>query len=244
MAKTKISELSDSSTLDGTELIPVVQSGSTVKTTTQAIADLASGLLPDVFMSVDVAQTTDPNDYEEGQTFRLWFDSITPPSGIELVRVHVVKEGSGKQWSRNAECFVVPLADWYPCWYDVITNKIIVEFEAKFLVNQSGTSAPVLTEIKNDFATIATFSTFYKGVGDYEVLFSSSIVSSFTYLKAKLEGGLALINTAIAPPFGIGVAFYDPSADKVRIGCALSDGTDLDYALIDTELIINAYIKN
>ncbi len=244
MADKKISQLTEASTLDGTELIPVVQSGSTVKTTTQAIADLASGLLPDVFMSVDVAQTTDPNDYEEGQTFRLWFDSITPPSGIELVRVHVVKEGSSKQWSRNAECFVVPLADWYPCWYDVITNKIIIEFEAKFLVNQSGAIDPVLTVIKNDFSALTSFNTKYNNVGDYEVNFSSSIVSSFTYLKAKLEGGLPLNIYGISPPFGIGVAFYDSGSDKVRIGCALGDGTKIDDALIDTELIINAYIKN
>jgi hypothetical protein len=43
MANVKISELSSASSLTGTEIIPLVQSGSTVKTTAQDIADLAGG---------------------------------------------------------------------------------------------------------------------------------------------------------------------------------------------------------
>lgn len=43
MADVKISELPNGSTLTGTEEVPVVQSGVTVQTTTQDIANLASG---------------------------------------------------------------------------------------------------------------------------------------------------------------------------------------------------------
>jgi hypothetical protein len=43
MADKKISALTAAGTLDGTELVPVVQSGSTVKTTTAAIAALGGG---------------------------------------------------------------------------------------------------------------------------------------------------------------------------------------------------------
>lgn len=43
MAKEKISELPAAGTLDGTEEIPGVQGGDTVKMTTQAIADLGGG---------------------------------------------------------------------------------------------------------------------------------------------------------------------------------------------------------
>lgn len=43
MAKEKISELEAAAALDGTELVPVVQGGETVKTTTQDIADLGGG---------------------------------------------------------------------------------------------------------------------------------------------------------------------------------------------------------
>jgi hypothetical protein len=43
MAEIKISELTSGSTLDGTEVVPIVQSGATVKVTTQDIADLGGG---------------------------------------------------------------------------------------------------------------------------------------------------------------------------------------------------------
>ncbi len=43
MAKEKISELTAAATLDGTELVPVVQDGETVRTTAQDIADLGGG---------------------------------------------------------------------------------------------------------------------------------------------------------------------------------------------------------
>jgi len=43
MANTKISNLTVGGSLTGTELVPIVQSGSTVRTTTQAIANLAGG---------------------------------------------------------------------------------------------------------------------------------------------------------------------------------------------------------
>lgn len=43
MANIKISELTNGSTLDGSEYIPIVQNGATVKTTAQAIANLGGG---------------------------------------------------------------------------------------------------------------------------------------------------------------------------------------------------------
>jgi hypothetical protein len=43
MANVKISELGSAATLTGTEALPIVQSGSTLQTTVQDIADLAGG---------------------------------------------------------------------------------------------------------------------------------------------------------------------------------------------------------
>ena len=43
MANEKISGMSAAATLTGSELVEVVQSGDNVRTTTQAIADLATG---------------------------------------------------------------------------------------------------------------------------------------------------------------------------------------------------------
>lgn len=44
MGKKKISQLSNAATLDGTEYIPMVQNGATVKAPAQNVADLASGV--------------------------------------------------------------------------------------------------------------------------------------------------------------------------------------------------------
>jgi len=46
MAEIKISELTSGSALNGTEVVPIVQSGATVKVTTQDIADLGGGANP------------------------------------------------------------------------------------------------------------------------------------------------------------------------------------------------------
>lgn len=46
MAEIKISELTSGSALSGTEVVPIVQSGATVKVTTQDIADLGGGTNP------------------------------------------------------------------------------------------------------------------------------------------------------------------------------------------------------
>lgn len=43
MGKKKISELPSASTLDGTEYIPIVQSGATVKASAQAVGNLGGG---------------------------------------------------------------------------------------------------------------------------------------------------------------------------------------------------------
>lgn len=50
MAEVKISQLTSGTTLDGTELVPIVQGGATVKMTTQDIADLGGGVNPSVIV--------------------------------------------------------------------------------------------------------------------------------------------------------------------------------------------------
>lgn len=50
MADEKISQMPDASALDGSELVPVVQGGANVKTTTAAIAALAPGSAQSVYV--------------------------------------------------------------------------------------------------------------------------------------------------------------------------------------------------
>lgn len=53
MSNSKISQLSSAASLTGTEVLPIVQSGTTVKTTAQDIADLASGGFPTLIISFE-----------------------------------------------------------------------------------------------------------------------------------------------------------------------------------------------
>jgi hypothetical protein len=68
MANVKISVLPNSTTLNGSEEVPIVQSGSTVKTTTQDIANLGATTIPNLQQVTDallvsgVAQTTNSID--------------------------------------------------------------------------------------------------------------------------------------------------------------------------------------
>jgi hypothetical protein len=64
MANKKISQLTVASALTGTEVLPVVQSGQTVKTTTQEIADLASGLSGTNYVFVQANETPEENGVE------------------------------------------------------------------------------------------------------------------------------------------------------------------------------------
>lgn len=53
MPNTKISNLTSAGALAGTEVLPIVQTGSTVKTTVQDIANLASGGFPTALISFE-----------------------------------------------------------------------------------------------------------------------------------------------------------------------------------------------
>lgn len=235
MADQKISALNSASTITGSEVIPIVQGGETKK---------SPALFPIILLSLDQMQVTDPTSYPEGQLFKIYSDDTSLPSGIEFVITKTVMESGNNQWDRNCECFVVALADWFPCWYDVATNKIVVEFEAKLLLTQSSTDPPIITVVKNDFATIATFSSYYHDVGSYYVLPSSALAASFTKVTAEIHGVVNMTSGSIVPPFGFVAAYYDTGSDLCKLGVSLADGTSVDDALIGVPLYIKAYISN
>lgn len=58
MADTKISDLSAASALAGTEVLPIVQSGSTVKATVQSIADLGAASDDFIYLNADYTLTS------------------------------------------------------------------------------------------------------------------------------------------------------------------------------------------
>jgi len=75
MAEIKISELTSGSALSGTEVVPIVQSGATVKVTTQDIADLGGG------GGTNPTSTYIP--YNDGGAFVDSGFSYTGPLGLE-----------------------------------------------------------------------------------------------------------------------------------------------------------------
>lgn len=97
MANEKISGMTAAATLDGTELVEVVQGGDNVRTTTQAIADLGSGgggisgVAPvgnvakvGTVASGDVVLTLVESDIDDGATQGFWTKSGSSTRQIDL----------------------------------------------------------------------------------------------------------------------------------------------------------------
>ena len=91
MANKKISQLTAAAALTGTELLPIVQDGVTVQTTTQDVADLGGGGLPYLLYTAILTQTgtTAPVATVLENTFNETF-SITRPTGIAVYNIESV----------------------------------------------------------------------------------------------------------------------------------------------------------
>jgi len=223
MAKTKISELSDSSTLDGTELIPVVQSGSTVKTTAQDIANLASGLSPTISISVDDIQLLDPDTLPKGQTYLINNTGSTSlPTGVESVLVTVVNGGTGSNfWSNKAQCVLTDFPISYDCEYFVATNKIRVKIESNFRITQSGTNDPTLDEIDNNLTGV-TWAAVRSDTGVYAISPSVGLSFIFNEIFIHLTGTQVTV-VDMTQPFSLVGGYYDEHDDVIRLGSQVLD---------------------
>lgn len=97
MASTKISDETTASSLTGTELVPVVQSGSNRKTTTQDIADLASGGWGYTLVTATSATLADSNRFVDVDT-----SAVSAPGTTTLTlptpsagRVFIIQKTNG-----------------------------------------------------------------------------------------------------------------------------------------------------
>lgn len=84
MANVKISQLASATSLAGTEVLPVVQSGTTKKVTVQAIADLAGGAEP---QTIDIASDGTVVDYNSTVSFRKQATILTNVSGNQSIQI-------------------------------------------------------------------------------------------------------------------------------------------------------------
>ena len=249
MAKTKISELSDSSTLDGTELIPVVQSGSTVKTTAQDIANLASGLSPTISISVDDIQVLDPDTLPKGQTYLINNTGGTSlPTGVESVLVTVVNGGTGSNfWSNKAQCVLTDFLISYDCEYFVATNKIRVKIESNFRITQSGTNDPTLDEIDNNLTGV-TWAAVRSDTGVYAISPSVGLSFIFNEIFIHLTGTQVTV-VDMTQPFSLVGGYYDEHNDVIRLGSQVLDfwnglQTRTDGIFNDTPIYLVCILSN
>lgn len=115
MSDKKISQLSAAAVLTGSEVVPIVQSASTVKTTTQDIADLAAGVaytsyvarivntaVTEIENNTGVTFTWTPNmifmtiDLNlAGQNYLKVYASATTLNGSQLALINLGTDGSG-----------------------------------------------------------------------------------------------------------------------------------------------------
>jgi hypothetical protein len=97
MANVKISELGSAATLTGTEALPIVQSGSTLQTTVQDIADLAGGggggniALPNFATAQIINASTSPTTYD----LTVLFPSINFSSATIHLDMQILIKGTG-----------------------------------------------------------------------------------------------------------------------------------------------------
>lgn len=223
MADKKTSQETDASALTGSELVRIVQSGSTVKTTTQDIANLAIRLLPTISISVDDIQVLDPDTLPKGQTYLINNTGGTSlPTGVESVLVTVVNGGTGSNfWSNKAQCVLTDFAISYDCEYFVATNKIRVKIESNFRITQSGTSDPTWDEIDNNLTGV-TWVAMRSDIGVYAIAPSVGLSLTFNEIFVHMTG--TQVNTSdLSQPFSLVWGYYDELNDVIRLGSQVLD---------------------
>jgi len=114
MADSKISNLTAASAFDGTELFPVVQSGTTKK-----------GIIKDLYAPITVdfltlTQLTVDHAVIEGQVYK-YVDTTYLPATID----HILLTGSGTQTYNNiGQAYVTAIGKYVQCDYDIASNKV------------------------------------------------------------------------------------------------------------------------
>lgn len=222
MADKKTSQETDASALTGSELVRIVQSGSTVKTTTQDIANLAIRLLPTISISVDDIQVLDPDALPKGQTYLINNTGSTSlPTGVESVLVTVVNGGTGSNfWSNKAQCVLTDFPISYDCEYFVSTNKIRVKIESVFRMTQTGTDDPVWDLVDNNLTGV-TFGAVRNDAGIYAITPSITLTSTFNEIFIHLSG--TQVMGSVGAALSLVGGYYDEDNDVIRMDSQIVD---------------------
>jgi len=231
MADSRISNLPAATALTGSELMAVVQGGTTKKSTV--------GIVPDIQTNVNAAQAllaSSGSAIVTGQGYVLDGGGVTPlPSGITFIRVTGVDLPAGvKGFSNVAEAYVAALAKWVECVYIVSTNEIggnIIVWAGD--LSQSGSNDPTVDKTHvNLFTTAPTFA--YVNTGQYWFISPLNFFSADNYIPNSnildISGAIVYTNFYSAAKINIWTGiindnFYDSSLNitYIQISVSLSE---------------------
>jgi hypothetical protein len=159
MANVKISQLTSASTLTGTEVIPLVQSGSTVKTTAQDIADLAGGVsytsyVAEISGSAPVVSSVFENTtgltftWASGSTFGEFDDArdyTTTISSVNPAKIAVFATGQVIIISDKGITAILPR----PAYTITAINSTTAKIDITYFVGQLyAPGTPIMVEIR------------------------------------------------------------------------------------------------
>lgn len=112
MPNTKISNLTNAGALSGTEVIPIVQSGTTVKTTAQAIANLTPAVPPKIYLAfidwssngstILVNQSITTNTFGASFTYSVPSPPFAQISNANLDTTKAIISWGQTKWYENA----------------------------------------------------------------------------------------------------------------------------------------------
>lgn len=201
---------------------PTIPTGDMVAATYDP-AGLASQLLAvPVVMTVDDAQAFDIGNFGvTGQEYEIVKGGTDLPTGVKIVVMRCIDLDGVKGWDTNGYAFLTSMGKYYPCKYDIYTNKIEVALTTTMVVSQSGTSAPTVTVVLDDLVGY-TWTPSYSAVGSYGVVPSGTLSTSFNKIILETSGVVPAIG-AITNDFQFVGGYYDSVSDVLRIASQYVD---------------------
>lgn len=136
----KISQLNSATSINGNELIPIVQSGQTKKI---KLNEIPMGFACLTYTVNQVIAGINIDDYPLGTFVKIISGSTTLPFGIDYILSHVIYDDAQSKnvLSRNVE-FVLTNGKHSKGRYTATTNYTELEFNMLGLITQVGTNAP------------------------------------------------------------------------------------------------------
>ena len=182
MADSRISNLSSATTLTGLEVFPVVQSGTTKKTTINSTKAPLTVLQSDAGTMLAGV----PAYPVDGQVYLLTSLGIT---GVDHIRTVGIVDANTADFvfNNNCEAYLDGLGVYVPCTYDVATNKINAQLTNKMFVSVDGAGGITIDSVMYNEWNGITFSATNTSGGLYTFTPSQTLQTIFTAVSMHTE---------------------------------------------------------